>query len=205
MSLEDAAVPGLVTCRLVFGSVIGVLRKAQGVKQKLLGCGRPIQGSGTLDCQLNHCPLHVGVDESLTSKTVRAVWWSWTECWGSTVSFHRIPTKHLQPFRSDPEKKKKILGPGTSITPSASAQVDLSKNRWSMVPNFWDPPAPRGKELFTKLNERSASSSAERTFWVTQSGSHRHLGRPAEGFFVTSKPKVDLLSTLKTVVKYGKE
>lgn len=68
MSLEDAAVPGLVTCRLVFGSVIGVLRKAQGVKQKLLGCGWPIQGSGTLDCQLNHCPLHVGVDESLTSK-----------------------------------------------------------------------------------------------------------------------------------------
>ena len=99
---------------------------------------------------------------------------------------------------------KKKLGTGTSITPSASAQVDLS-NSMGMVPNFWDPPAPRGKELFTKLKDRSASSSAERTFWVTQSGSHRHLGRPAEGFFVTSKPKVDLLSTLKTVVEYGKE
>ena len=68
LSFEDAAARGLVTCRFVFRAVIGVLRKSQGVKQKLLGCGGPIQGSGTLDSQLNHCPLHVGVNELLTSK-----------------------------------------------------------------------------------------------------------------------------------------
>lgn len=104
MSLKDAAVPGLVTCRLVFGSVIGVLRKAQGVKQKLLGCGRPIQGSGTLDCQLNHCPLHVGVDESLTSKQL-GLFDDLVECWGSTVSFHRIPKSIFNLSEVTPKKK----------------------------------------------------------------------------------------------------